>query len=446
MTGRAGATARAGATGRRRGPAQAVSLIAKVAAAGLLAGVCAGVCTTILSAQPAAEDTAGQTTEDRAERTANRTFYRDLRPAHWFWNGMDPLVLERILTRIKGADGPREDSAYHDGIAAYGPGNWTYEFERVGDAYMTRGRLQETLDHTHVAAAYYRKAAAAYATAKFPHFAENTDQNRAYAKNIDALEAAWTVRGLIFERVTSTFDGQPVDGILMLPALDRGPVPLVLGTNGIDVLKGEFFDMADMLIARGIGFFAFDMAGTGSHAHLRLSPEYERLTRHFMTTLGADARVDTARLGLIGVSFGGNAVVKLAMQQPAGLKAVVNMCGPVHSVFMLDAGAVAGVEAMYRDAFVDRAKLTGASDAEIADALKGFSLIEQGLLGGGRTTPVPIFSVNAAGDYVAPDSDMALVTASTQDGTLIYSGEGDHCPQDRFMVTPVIADWLKDRL
>ncbi|MEL7129659.1 MAG: PepSY domain-containing protein, partial [Pseudomonadota bacterium] len=48
--------------------------------------------------------------------TADREFMRDIRPEHWFWNGMDPLIVDQILARIKSADAPRERPEYHDGI------------------------------------------------------------------------------------------------------------------------------------------------------------------------------------------------------------------------------------------------------------------------------------------------------------------------------------------
>lgn len=50
------------------------------------------------------------------------------------------------------------------------------------------------------------------------------------------------------------------------------------------------------------------------------------------------------------------------------------------------------------------------------------------------------------GDSVAPEADMDLATASTTDGTLIYSGKNDHCPQVRFTVMPIITQWLAAEL
>ena len=78
---------------------------------------------------------------------------------------------------------------------------------------------------------------------------------------------------------------------------------------------------------------------------------------------------------------------------------------------------------------------------------RGFSLIDQGVIVPGETvTEVPILSVNARNDYVAPEFDMELANNSTRDGTIIYSGSDDHCPQDRFTVMPQIADWLEAKL
>ena len=245
----------------------------------------------------------------------------------------------------------------------------------------------------------------------------------------------------------SQFNGERVDGILMLPEISsQEAVPIVLGTNGIDVLKGEFFDFAELLVEKNIGFFAFDIPGTGSHSQLTLTPDSHLLTTHFIELLTSDNRVDTSRVGLIGVSFGGNAVVKLAMVRPELIKAAVNMCGPVHSVFMLDEESARSIDAMYLDALTDRIDWDRADFTEFLAKMRAFSLVEQGILGPGKTTVVPIYSVNAADDYVAPEYDLELVTNSSSEGKLVLSGAGDHCPQDRFRVMPDVVEWLSSKL
>ena len=374
---------------------------------------------------------------------ADGEFYRDIRPAHWMWNGIDPLVLDATLERIR-AGAPEDGPA--DGATEYGLGEWTYEFERLGDSLVRRADAQEAAGNDLVAAELLSRAAGHYAVAKFPHIGENPDQERTFGKNIDALMRAAALRGHQVEQVEGNWGGQAIDGILTLPADAEGPVPVVVASNGIDVLKGEFFGLTEALLAEGIGLLAYDMAGTGSHSHIRLAPDYEQLPVALMEILRSDPRVDSDRFAIMGVSFGGGIAVKLAMQAPAGLRAAVNVCGPIHSIFQLEAEQIAYVGEMYRHAFADRANLDPDDFEAIAAALKGFSLVDQGLVGEGRKTNVPIFSINARGDDVAPEEDMELVKASTTDGTLVWSGTDDHCPQDRWQMTSALVPWLVERL
>ena len=75
--------------------------------------------------------------------------------------------------------------------------------------------------------------------------------------------------------------------------------------------------------------------------------------------------------------------------------------------------------------------------------MRRFLLIDQGVIVPSETmTDVPILSVNSRNDYVASAFDMQLANNSTLDGTLIYSGSGDHCPQDRFTIMPQLAAGL----
>ena len=102
---------------------------------------------------------------------------------------------------------------------------------------------------------------------------------------------------------------------------------------------------------------------------------------------------------------------------------------------------------MYRLALFDRTDIPTDDPTRLLDHMRGFSLVDQGIVvPGGAKTDVPILSVNARDDYVAPEFDMDLANNSTTNGTLIYSGENDHCPQDRFTVMPKIADWLEEQL
>jgi hypothetical protein len=55
-------------------------------------------------------------------------------------------------------------------------------------------------------------------------------------------------------------------------------------------------------------------------------------------------------------------------------------------------------------------------------------------------------NLNAAGDYVAPESDMRLAARASKRGFIVFSGEGDHCPQDRPADMPKAAAWLTSEM
>ena len=376
-------------------------------------------------------------------------FFRDIRPAHWSWNGSDLQTIEQIFTKIQKADGEREFAQYPDTILKYGPGNWTFEFEKIGDRYIERGEQEQEKGLNGSASFYFSKAASYYAIAKYPHKPDNVEQQLVYAKNIDAVARSWKVLGKPFHQIEAVFEGKDVDGLLYLPS-DKAPKdgwPLVIATNGIDVYKGEFFSLANMLASRGIAFFATDLMGTGTNGAIKLRPESDQLISFFMDELSKRQDIDQNKLGFMGVSFGGNTAARIAFTEEQRLSAVVNMCGPIHSVFMAQEEDITKIAPMYLEALKDRAQLRTASNKEVAAFLKGFSLINQGLVGEGKKkTSVPLLNVNAKNDPVAPQYDMELIDSASINSTLIYSGKDDHCPQDRFTVMPQVVDFFSKHL
>ena len=384
-----------------------------------------------------------------AKLDGEERFFRDIRPAHWSWNGADLETIERVFERLRAAEGRRVPAGYVDTLEAFGPGNWTYEFEALGDRFMTRAEQEDQKGLSGSASFYYNKAASYYALAKYPHKRGAVHQTRAYQKNIEAVGKAWRAAGMPFEHIRLRFEEQPVDGLLHLPAgtPPRGGWPLVLAMNGLDVFKGEFFSLPYLLADRGIAFFALDLMGTGTHAAFRLVPENDRLVSFFMDQLSAHDDIDGRALGFMGVSFAGNTAARLAFTEEVRLRAVVNMCGPVHSVFMSDEEDIADILPMYVEGFRDRSHLEEATDTELVAHLGGFSLLLQGLVGEGRTpSTVPLLSINARNDPVVPAFDMELAAAASVDGQVIYSGTNDHCPQDRFAVMPEVTRFLRQHL
>jgi esterase FrsA len=373
-------------------------------------------------------------------------FYRDIRSNHWIWNGVDPLITKSILARVVEAGAGAE---LPDMSGAGGATVWTDEFAQVGDRFRALAQEQEALGLTGVAAELYMRASAYYSLAKYPLIAPSAAETAAFEASLDALHRAYRLRGYDVELVSAPFREGQADGHLLLPQGDAPADgwPLVIASNGIDVNQGEFFTFAEDVARRGMAFLMFDIAGTGTNAEFPLTPDYDSLPVALAEALTARGRFDADRMAIMGISFAGNAAVKLAHTRPDLFAAAVNVCGPLHAAFQVPIEDFEDIGLMYRQALFDRTKLPSQDIEGFIAHMRGFSLIDQGVIVPGQTkTEVPILSVNAEDDYIAPAFDMDLANNSTTDGTLIYSGSDDHCPQDRFTVMPQIADWLGQKL
>ncbi|MCT7655954.1 alpha/beta hydrolase [Oceanimonas sp. NS1] len=59
-------------------------------------------------------------------------FYRLQKRAFWHWLGHDSIEIEATLARMAAAEGPRSVAGWLDTLAEYKPGNWVYEWSRLG--------------------------------------------------------------------------------------------------------------------------------------------------------------------------------------------------------------------------------------------------------------------------------------------------------------------------
>jgi esterase FrsA len=379
----------------------------------------------------------------------NTAAYRDMRAGHWVWWGADPDKLAQALGRVRTSQEPRALSGYWDLQAAYGPGHWTFEFDQLGLEAQARAQRQEGASELSAAARSFHEASVYFGLAKYPYIVRDAHERKAFERQTETYLKSWRLEGYEVERIETQWKGMTVQGLLHLPRRTQslqGQLPLVLATNGIDVVSTEFGSFARDIVNRGAAFFAFDIPGTGMNTEAKLEPDFDQLHIIFLDKLLARGGFDSSRVGLVGISFGGNAVVKLAVEHPRRFAAALNICGPVHNVFVGSVSRISYVERMYRDALADRWKLKRADPISLAERARGFSLVEQGVITPTTQTPVPIMNLNAAGDYVAPESDMRLAARASKRGFIVFSGEGDHCPQDRPADMPKAAAWLTSEM
>jgi esterase FrsA len=374
-------------------------------------------------------------------------WYRDIRRGHWIWWGAEESVLDATLTKIAKSSGDRRDDRF-DTIQTYGPGNWIYEFTQLGEARRSEAEAAKQAGETEVANKLYHRASVYFGLAKYPGFGSDPNEVYAHQMQLKMYEASQTLNPEIaFSVLEIPVRDSVIRGYLHQPPDRNEPLPLVIGTNGIDVYKAEFGPIVHALVERDISFFAFDMPSAGEEAEFTLKPDNDEIYIEVMRHLQQMSNIDENRIALWGVSFGGNPVVRAAQKSPTGLRAAVNWCGPIHEVFQISESQLGLVADMYLDVMKYRFHMPEAENSALVEAVKGFSLIDAGLIRSGEvTTHVPILSVNAKGDYVAPESDLELVSASTSDGSYFFSGSDDHCPQDRYSASSQTVDWLVTHL
>lgn len=374
-------------------------------------------------------------------------WYRDIRRGHWIWWGAEESVLDATLEKIAGASGDRRDDRF-DTIQTYGPGNWIYEFTQLGEARRSEAEAAKELGDTEVARELHHQASVYFGLAKYPGFGFDPNEVYAHKMQLEMYEASQSASSAIaFSVVEIPVRDGVIRGYLHQPADHSDPLPLVIGTNGIDVFKAEFGPIVDALIEQNISFFAFDMPSAGEESEFPLKPDNDEIYIEVMRYLQQMPTIDASRIALWGVSFGGNPVVRAAQKSPTGLRGAVNWCGPIHDVFQISEFQLSLVADMYVDVLRYRLHMPTAENSALVEAMRGFSLIDAGLIRPGEvTTHVPILSVNAEDDYVAPGSDLELVSASTSDGTYFFSGSDDHCPQDRYSASSETIAWLVTHL
>ena len=274
-------------------------------------------------------------------------WYRDLRREHWIWWGAEAKALDETLQKIAQAPGDRKDHR-HDTIIQYGPGHWTYEFAALGAARLEQARNAVDAED---ARRLYHQASVYYGLAKYPGYGVDKNEIEAHRAQLLAYEASLQLHpALNFSVLEIPVRNGVIRGYLHAPIDRSEKVPLVIGTNGIDVFKAEFGPIVDALAERGIAFFAFDMPSTGEAAAYPLKPDNDGIYIEVMQTLQRRPDIDENRVALWGVSFGGNPVARVAQKAPGGLRAVVNWCGPIHEVFRISEFQLSLVADMYLDA------------------------------------------------------------------------------------------------
>ena len=131
---------------------------------------------------------------------------------------------------------------------------------------------------------------------------------------------------MTMQEVSFLSEGDRLVAALFLPA--QTPAPAVIFAHGVFEFKEDFFDYAGRLAEAGFVALALDMRGHGASEGNRYGCDEDQWAADVvaaMDYLEARPEVEQARLGLVGLSSGGTAVLRAAARPDPRVHALVTL-------------------------------------------------------------------------------------------------------------------------
>ena len=350
----------------------------------------------------------------------------------WFqYLGADEDVIRQTLRRIATLEGDA-------------PGSWVYEWRSIaeyheerGDAALDQGLRQEALDA-------YMTAGVYYALSWFPMI-ETAEKSRAHAAHQRLYRKGGKLFDVPLEVVNVPFQGGHLVTYLHRPTGIDKP-PLVIWTGGADQYKANFYRSVKTLTSKGLAVVTFDLPGFGDSTAWTPEPTSDEAHIAVMEHFIARKEFEAGRIGVVGISWGGFYATRLATRNDPRIGGVAAVCGIVHDVYEKTVSGSPEAEGLQQEDQAARLGVEAEDDALKAVADK-FSLVDEGLLGQGKTITTPLLLVNGTRDLLNPIPEIMLTYESAVNADLWLLGLGGHCAMEYWpIVIPDLAEWLLEKL
>lgn len=333
-------------------------------------------------------------------------------------NGVDINDFERVTTSVERWD------------------DWCQKWSECGLLHEQMGEKAEAERQYESAAYHYFHAAISYHFGKYL-FVQNQDEFRAAHEHVvHDYQKALPFFDFPGEHITIPYEnGAKMYGVLRKPWHTPKP-PIVILVPGLDSVKEELHAYGDDFLRRGMAVLAIDGPGQGEmeFAH-PLRHDYEVPIHYAINYLEGRPDVDASRIGLMGVSLGGQLVVRAAAFEPR-VRATIENCGAYDH-----AENFGGKPKVTRNAFIHRLKAN--SEAEALNKLQQFNL-----RGVAEKVTTPLLVVQGVRDRLVPPEQGKRIAAEAGSNAEIWLFEdGNHvCNNIPFKHRPQQADWMRQKL
>lgn len=333
-------------------------------------------------------------------------------------NGVDINDFERVTTSVERWD------------------DWCQQWSACGLLHEQMGEKAEAERHYESAAYHYFHAVISYHFGKYLFVQNQNEYLTAHEHVVRNYKKSLPFFDFPGEHVAIPYEnGATMYGILRKP-WHTPKAPVVILVPGLDSVKEELHAYGDDFLKRGLAVLAIDGPGQGEMEFTHpLRHDYEVPIYYAINYLESRPDVDASRVGLMGVSLGGQLVVRAAAFEPR-VRATIENCGAYDQ-----SENFASKPKVTQNAFIHRLKANGAEDA--INKLKFFSL--QGVA---EKVTTPLLVIQGVRDrLVPPDQGKCIAAEAGNHAELWLFEDGNHvCNNIPFKHRPQQADWMRQKL
>jgi esterase FrsA len=323
---------------------------------------------------------------------------------------------------------------------------WAAAWSSIGERHMANARKAELAEMASPAEAAkeYKYAFEYYLFARFP-LENSPGKEKAYARALEAFTGYARLQDPKLEIVKIPFEGKEIVGYLRLPKGVR-PAPIVVTIGGLDGRKENASFRSDAYLKHDVGYFSFDMPGTGQSTIRQVVPGAEREFSRVLDYVATRKDIDAKRVVVYGGSWGGHWSARVAYAERERIRGAVVQGGPVHEYFQPEwqKKAITTREYLF-ELFEARAAIYGAKtlDEFLAYGPR-MSLKTAGWL---DRPSAPMLLINGMRDTQVPIEDLFLLMRSGSPKEVWINPQGGHMgrnPQlsDQRIFETVTLPWV----
>lgn len=301
---------------------------------------------------------------------------------------------------------------------------WAERHAALGDEALACGR-RLTAGEAYVRAGLFYHWAT-FVTVEDPH---------AFRTALEAAERVWAKAAPLvdppFELLDVPFEGTTLPGYLRKPHGRQRP-PVVVLLPGADSTKEELYDQAEHLVRRGVAAFPFDGPGHGLVSfRLKLRPDEEVAVSAVLDHLLARPDLDSDRVGVLGISYGGLFAIRAAATDDR-IRAAVSI-----SSWYSPAGRFATQDPLSQSGL---RQYLGDDPAAVQNAITVAGLAAR--------VRVPVLQIYGGEDRASPPGQAERTAAElSAPNELVVFEEGVHVANNvPYRSRTLAADWLAEQL